>query len=160
MRGTNSRVSRTIASQLTRTWLNSCVISLWVKAPYWPRPALLIRMSTHRPAPSVASKIFCGAAESFRSAATMRTSVPLALSSPANASSRSTLRAVRMSLAPRLGSSLASAAPIPALAPVTSAHLPLKSCVFAIANPSYWMSAAVAPLWLRPSQARVTSSAA
>ena len=39
-------------------------------------------------------------------------------------------------LAPCPASSRARATPIPALAPVTSAHLPLKSCVFAIAVPS------------------------
>jgi hypothetical protein len=37
-------------------------------------------------------------------------------------------------LAPWLASSRANATPMPALAPVTSAHLPLKSCVFAIAD--------------------------
>src|ERR1039458_2344278 len=72
----------------------------------------------------------------------MRTSVPLAVSSAASFSSRSSRRAVKMSLAPCFASSRANAAPIPELAPVTSAHLPLKSCVLAIAvHHNKWTSA-------------------
>ena len=46
----------------------------------------------------------------------------------------SSRRAVRMSFAPWPASSRARAAPIPELAPVTNAHLPLNSFVFAIAE--------------------------
>ncbi len=38
-----------------RTWLNSWSTWLWAKAPYCPSPALFTRISTARPAPTVAS---------------------------------------------------------------------------------------------------------
>src|SRR6202167_5170745 len=94
-------------------------------SPYSPKPALLTRTSTCSPAPSVASKICCGAWDRVRSATITCAWTPLRVRSrSASWSSRSRRRAVSTRFTPAPASSTAIASPIPALAPVTTAHLP------------------------------------
>src|ERR1700691_3308795 len=94
-------------------------------SPYSPKPALLTRTSTCSPAPSVASKICCGAWDRVRSATITCAWTPLLVRSrSASRSSRSRRRAVSTRFTPASASSTAIASPIPALAPVTTAHLP------------------------------------
>src|SRR3981081_1955825 len=57
-----------------------------------------------------------------------------AVSSRANSSSRSRRRAVRTRFAPPAANSFASATPIPALAPVISAHFPRHSEIILFAS--------------------------
>src|SRR5271170_2241107 len=94
-------------------------------SPYSPKPALLTRTSTCSPAPTVASKICCGAWGRVRSATITCVWTPLRVRSrSANRSRRSRRRAVRTRFTPAWANSTAIASPIPALAPVTNAHLP------------------------------------
>src|SRR5579883_2832660 len=88
-----------------------------------------MRISIGRPASSVAESNCCGADGSARSAPMARTSIPyLSRSFVARDSSRSTRRAVRTRFAPAAANCSAMARPIPALAPVTNAHLLCTCC--------------------------------
>src|SRR5882672_689166 len=94
-------------------------------SPYCPNPALLMSRSISIPFSFVNAKIFSGATGFAKSAA--KTSVftlCFARNVFASSSSRSLRRAVRTSFVPPAANSSASATPIPALAPVMSAHLP------------------------------------
>src|SRR5712692_512134 len=94
-------------------------------SPYWPKPALLISRSISIPFSLVKAKILSGAFESARSATnTSALTLKFAVSRRANSSRRSFRRAVSTRFVPPDANSSASAPPIPALAPVISAHFP------------------------------------
>src|SRR5207248_5758204 len=99
-------------------------------SPYLPKPALLMSRSIAIPLSCVKAKIFSGAAGSAKSAENTCVFISwVAVSRCASASRRSLRRAVSKRLVPPLASSSARATPIPALAPVTSAHLPNHASV-------------------------------
>src|SRR5260370_29365542 len=100
-------------------------------SPYWPKPALLISSSISIPFCLVTANMSSGAFGLVKSAG--NTSVLILcvdLSLRANSSRRSLRRAVSARFVPRDANSSARATPIPALAPVTSAHFPDHSPAF------------------------------
>src|SRR5277367_2495002 len=93
--------------------------------PKAPKPALFTSSSTSIAFRRVKARISAGAPGWTRSAANTSTWIPcFDESSAAIFCSRSIRLAVRTKCVPAAASSLANARPIPALAPVTNAHLP------------------------------------
>ena len=73
------------------------------------------------------SAIVWGASSSRTSTATVSTAAPVAATASAESASRAFERPARTTLAPAAPSPLAISAPMPELAPVTTAILPVRS---------------------------------
>src|SRR4051794_2457315 len=147
--GSAACVSRSTASQCTRSMVSSSSIGTSRKRPFCPNPALLMTRSARRAASSPRAM----PSSVFRSATT--TSAP-PYSSAARAS-RSASRASRIRSKPSADSRRAKAAPIPAVAPVMSAvgmrRTLLGHLIVGLSEPIprsarlLWSRSVSAPLW-------------
>jgi hypothetical protein len=128
MCGTAARIGQTVPATLVSSIVASAS-SVWSRMPpYMPIPALAIRLSI-RPNRDIA------VSTSRRQSSGDRTSIATATARSGNsasmASSRSRRRAPMTTRAPASSSSRAVARPMPELAPVTTATVPVRSSMSA-----------------------------
>src|SRR5207237_782342 len=119
------RPSAASATAFTWTMARRRSVASFSKRPAYPKPALLTSTPISRRATALASRSAPSGAA--RSAGTTRVATrQVSSSSRARARRRSSRRAVSTQDMPRVASARANSPPIPAEAPVTSAHSPYR----------------------------------